>query len=97
MVGERRQSRQVAAHAMDATARRRRGAAQIQARVAGAVEVCGGAGKQLRNGHLAAGDVAAHIVGVPGLELRGVAGVAGEDAVVETGGEPGYLIFDNVG
>src|ERR1700679_180431 len=87
----------MSAHAVDAAAWRRRRTAQIDAWVAGSIAADGGAEEELGEGHVAAGDVAAEEVGVPGGEGFGVAGAAGEDAVAEAGGEAGDLGLDDGG
>ena len=82
---------------VDAAAGRGAAGAEEEAGAGGAVEPRGGADGDLPWGHGAAADVAAEEVGVPGFEGGGAHGVAGEDAVAETGGEALDLLLDSGG
>ncbi len=85
------------AHAVDSTAGRRGGAAEIDAGVAGTIAAGRGPEEKLGERHGTAGDVAAEEVGVPFGESFGIADAAGENAVAEAWGKTLDLGFDDCG
>src|SRR5262245_1266812 len=93
---ERRVGGEGAAEVVDAGARGSGGGAEIDRRIGSSVEADRGAEKGLKEGHGAAGDVAADVVGVVMLDGGGVQLAAGEDAIAEAGGETLNLVLDRV-
>src|SRR5436190_979859 len=86
-----------AAEAVDAGAGGRGGGAEEEGGVRGRVEAGGGAEERLHEGHGAAGDVAADVVGVVPLDVGRSELAAGENAIAKAGGEPLDLPLDRVG
>ncbi len=80
---------------MDATARGRGGAAQVEAGVRGAIGAQRGPGEHAGERHGATRDIAATQVRVPGGEVLGVPGPTCEDHVAESRSEALHLVLDS--